>query len=91
MLAKQMIQELKGELVVDEVRFLKTKEGEFYEIFLNEATTNREEVNSLVVFFILLGAELIEGEERWSDNYFDGTTWTLKSYDGKELTIALEA
>lgn len=91
MLAKQMIQELKGELVVDEVRFLKTKEGDYYEIFLNEETTSREEVNSLVLFFIMLGAELIEGETRWSDNYFDGTTWVVRSWDGRELTIALEA
>lgn len=91
MLMKEMLKELKDEFTVDEVTFVKSKGIDCYEVFLNSSTTDHDELVATLFFFYFMGAEVLEGEERWSDNYFNGTTWTLKSWDGKELTIALEA
>lgn len=86
-----MLRELKDEFIVDEVTFVKSQGVDCYEVFLNEATTDHDELVNMIFFFFFMGATVKEEETRWSDRYFNGTTWTLVSWDGKELTIALEA
>ena len=91
MLAKQAIRELKEEFSVDEVTFIKSREGiGCYEVFLSETYTDRTELEELILFFTLMGTELLS-VETWKDKWFEGTTWELKTVDGRELTIALEA
>ena len=91
MRAKDIIRELKAEFTVDEVTFVKSQGVDCYEVFLNSEVTDHDELVATLFFFHFMGAEVLEGETKWSDSYFSGTTWMLKSYDGKELTIALEA
>lgn len=88
---REMLKELKNEFTVDEITFVKSQGVDCYEVFLNSEVTDHDELVATLFFFHFMGAEVLKGEERWSDNYFDGTTWTLKSWDGKEITIALEA
>ena len=91
MMMKEMLKELKAEFTVDEITFVKSQGVDCYEVFLNSEVTDHDELVATLFFFHFMGAEVLEGETKWSDSYFSGTTWRLKSDDGKELTIALEA